>query len=91
VQGTEEGSDGVRRHPAKPADLPLTEVALELCQVASVGIDGIAGEAAFDADMVEIALDESVRIHSAMIADDSGEDNATHNASNLDTLGGFRY
>jgi hypothetical protein len=28
---------------------------------------------------------------SAMIANDSREHNATRNASNLDTLGGFRY
>jgi hypothetical protein len=53
----------VWRHIPKLADLLSAEVALEFSKVAPVRLDCVAGEAALDADIIEIALDESVGVH----------------------------
>ena len=65
VQRSQEGSNRVLRHLPKLFDFLLSEVALKFCEVAPVGINCIAGQAAFDADMIEIAFDQSVRVHFA--------------------------
>ena len=57
VQGLEKGTDRVLRHLSEVADLALPEILLKFFQIAPVRVDGIAGEAAFDADMIKIALD----------------------------------
>ena len=46
-------------------DFPLPQVALKFCEVAPVGVNRIAGQAAFDADMIKIAFNQSVRVHFA--------------------------
>ncbi len=63
VQAPEKGADGLLRDVFKAADLALPEIALKFFQVAPVGIDGIAGESGFDADVIEITPYQCVRIH----------------------------
>jgi hypothetical protein len=63
---------------------------LKLCQIPTVGFDGITGQACFDAEMIEIPFDQRIGCHRAMIAKQLDEDNARATALILDTPQGFR-
>lgn len=92
VKRSKKASDRVLRHLPELSDFPLPEVPLKFREVPTIGLDGVAGKATFDAYMIEIALDQRIGIHARrMIANRFREDNATRDASNLDTLRGFRY
>ena len=68
MKGRQKGSDRVGRHVTKAANFVEAKVPLELDEIAPVGLDGVTRETAFDADMIEIARNESVGVH---FADDS--------------------
>jgi hypothetical protein len=53
----------VLRHLSKLSDVSLTEVPLKFRKVPTIGVDGVAGQATFDADMIEIAFDQRIGIH----------------------------
>ena len=63
MKRAEKVSDRVLRHVPKLSHVLLAEVPLEFCEIPAVGIDGVAGKPAFDAHMIEIALDQCVGIH----------------------------
>jgi hypothetical protein len=63
VQGTEKTPNGVWRHLLKEVNLSLMEIALKLGEIAPVGFNGIASEAAFNPEMIEVPLNQGVRFH----------------------------
>jgi hypothetical protein len=63
MQRTHKAPHGVRREPLSQADLPVAEIALKFREIAPVGFDGVASEAAFDTKMIEIPLDQPVGFH----------------------------
>jgi hypothetical protein len=65
VKRSQKRSNRVLRHLPKLFDFPLPEVALKFCEVAPIGINRIAGQAAFDADMIKITFDQGVRVQFA--------------------------
>ena len=63
VKRSKKASDRVLRHLSKLSDVSLTEVPLKFRKVPTIGVDGVAGQATFDADMIEIAFDQRIGIH----------------------------
>ena len=63
VKRSKKASDRVLRHLPKLSDVPLTEVPLKFREIPTIGVDRVAGQATFDADMIEITLDQRIGIH----------------------------